>query len=242
MTPTPIDPRAPSHRRTRVNPSSGWAYAGSQRHIQAYVNTPAITNAMNRELTATFGPLAGTTITWRAPLADDRYDEPCDETFWAAIGHPELAIPAATWWPTRGPSWDAVALAHPPTGEPLVLLIEAKANLPEFTAGSFGAKNPVSVRMIQSALEHTRARLHATAPLDTWMGPHYQLANRLTWAHWLRANGVTTLFGYIVFFDDRSHVATSREDLLTEANAGFTSLGLSHPTDWYATVALPATG
>jgi hypothetical protein len=53
---------------------------------------------------------------------------------------------------------------------------------------------------------------------------------------------VPTVFAYIVFFDDRSHLATSREDLVTQANAGFTALGLKHHSDWYATVALPASG
>jgi hypothetical protein len=108
--------------------SLGWAWKGSQRQIQAYVNTDGLSQLLDAALGAAFPSLNGQRVDWRAPLATERYEEPLDETFWAAIEHPELGVEASSWWPKRGPSWDAVGLAHLPGHDPVVVLLEAKAH------------------------------------------------------------------------------------------------------------------
>jgi hypothetical protein len=150
--------------------------------------------------------LADATLHWKAPLSACRYQEPRDTTFWTTIGHPALAERAARWWPSRGgPSWDAIALASRDDDSAATLvLVEAKANVPEFTSGARGATNPESVRTIDIAPDHARAQLGATGSLDAWAGPNYQLANRLTSALFLQEHGVNTVFAHVLFSDDHS--------------------------------------
>jgi hypothetical protein len=232
--------------RRRRQHATGWAYAGSQRQIQAYVNTSALTAQLDAELRTHLPVLADTALEWKSPLSTLGYAEPRDATFWPAIGRPDLAAPAATWWPPRGgPSWDAIAIAGSGgASAETIVLVEAKANVPEFTAGARGATSPVSIELIDSALDHTWRRLGATAPLDAWAGPYYQLANRLAWALWLRDRSVDTVFAHVLFSDDRSHIPTSGADLLSAAHAGHAALGVpaSAIAGWSATIVLAATG
>jgi len=188
----------PTRKQRRVNPRTGWAFAGSQRNIQAYTNNPALTDALNRAVREAFPHIAAAEIEWRAPLAEHRYEEPRDETLWTAIRRPDLQEAAAEWWPRRGPAWDAVALADGPSDKPSVILIEAKANIPEFTGGGFAGNNENSIRMIHAALGGTLERLDSEASLTAWTGPHYQLANRLAWTLWLRDHDVDAHFGYVL--------------------------------------------
>ena len=236
------DPK-PSRRRT--HPVTGWAYAGSQRHIQAYVNTPALTTTLNVTLQNALPALADATIEWRAPLTDAQHAEPRDNTFWPAIEQPALAADAKDWWPARGgPSWDAIGIARRTNGNNTVVLIEAKANAPEFGGAPSAAKAATSVKQIAAALAATRKALKVTGSPDDWIGSHYQLANRLAWAHWLRTRDVDTVFAHILFSGDRSHIPTSPAVLRSAAHAAHTTLGVpaSALAGWAATIVLPATG
>jgi hypothetical protein len=229
--------------RHREHPSSGWAYAGSRRQIQAYVNTPSLTYLLNAAVTDAWHDLSAGQIDWRAPLATDRYQELMDSTFWTAIQRLDLKESASTWWPRRGPSWDAVGGVTLPGRDQIVLLVEAKAHIAEFAVGEFGGTKPRSIEMITAALDHTRVRLGATAPVDAWLGSHYQLANRLTWTSWLRGRGIDARYAYVLFANDRSYKPTSVEDLATAAHAGYAALGLSPPDHlWIANITLDAIG
>lgn len=88
-------------RRARQH-KTGWAYAGSQRHIQAYGNTPALRSLLDDALRERLATLADATLEWRSPLAAESYAEARDATFWPAIDQPHLAERCADWWPTRG--------------------------------------------------------------------------------------------------------------------------------------------
>jgi hypothetical protein len=228
-------------RRRRTHESTGWAYAGSQRHIQAYVNTPALIHFLDAGLKSALPTLAQAELEWRSPLAGNGYEEPRGASFWPAIARPELGRQASKWWPDRGPSWDAIAITRVREA-PTIVLVEAKANIPEFTSGAMAAKARASIEMIEHALDSARGELGANQPLSSWTGVHYQLANRIAWTRWLRAKGADAVFAYVVFYNDRSHIPATREELTSEANGGFKALGLSQSSDWYATVALPATG
>jgi hypothetical protein len=177
----------------------------------------------------------------RSPLAADRYEEPRGASFWAAIDQVELGRTASKWWPDRGPSWDAIAIARRAGKPPTIVLIEAKANVAEFTGGAMAAKAPASIDMIERALENARDALRTNKPLSVWTGAHYQLANRIAWTLWLREEGIDAVFAYVVFDDDRSHIPATRDELVSEAHGGLEALGLSRSSGLYATVALPAT-
>jgi len=56
----------------------------------------------------------------------------------------------------------------------------------EFGGKGMGATNPDSIEKIESALDGCRRALHASGSLADWLGPHYQLANRLAWTMRLR--------------------------------------------------------
>ena len=51
-------------RRARQH-TTGWAYAGSQRHIQAYVNTPALRAPLDDALRNALPTLADAAFEWR---------------------------------------------------------------------------------------------------------------------------------------------------------------------------------
>jgi hypothetical protein len=86
--------------------------------------------------------------------------------------------------------------------------------------------------MIHAALDHTRTQVKATNPPTAWLGEHYQLANCLTWTHWLRDQGIPALFAYVVFAADQSHQSADRTALIEQAEAVFAALGLSAHADW----------
>jgi hypothetical protein len=232
-----------SPRQSRQH-TTGWAYAGSQRQIQAYVNNRDLAAQLDDELRAALPPLVGSALEWRAPLASDRYIEPRDAGFWPAIDRPDLADAARDWWPARGgPSWDAIALAHHAESTPTVVLVEAKANAPELSAGAFSGTSPKSKKMIETALNEARQSLGAGASLDAWMGPHYQLANRLAWTLWLREHSVDAVFAHVLFEGDLSHIPTPASELNAAVEAAHQALGIADRplAPWAATVLLPAT-
>jgi hypothetical protein len=189
-------------------------------------------------------PLGEKTLEWRAPMATAGYAEPRDATFWPAIEKPELAKLASDWWPRGGPSWNAIAIARNAGGADTVVLVEAKANAPEFGGAPCTATSLSSIDKITAALTAAHSALGASGSPTDWLGPHYQLANRLTWTHWLRAQNVDAVFVHTVFEHDRSHVPTARSALLQAARDAHKALGVRPPSlnGWAATVALPACG
>lgn len=244
MAPDPMGAPTRAARRARQH-TTGWAYAGSQRHIQAYVNTPALRALLDDALRHALPTLADAAFEWRSPLAGDAYAEPRDATFWPAIDQPQLAERCAAWWPARGgPSWDAIALAHRPNAAPAVVLVEAKANVPELTGGDLAATSSVSLAAIRSALNEARERLGATGDVEAWTGPYYQLANRLAWTMWLRAHDVDAVFAHVLFEHDRSHQAASADELTAAVHAAHAMLGVPDRAiaGWATTVVLPGTG
>lgn len=230
--------------RRCTHPTTGWAYAGSQRQIQAYVNTPPLTTVLDTALVAALPAIEGTTIEWLSPLAATGYIEHQDASFWQAIGKPELAAPAADWWPARGgPCWDALARANRPGGAGTLVLVEAKAHVAEFGPAPCAATGNVSIAKIRAAFDSARQQLGSSASTDTWMGGYYQLANRLTWALWLRDHDVDTVFAHVLFADDRSNIPVTGNEMRDAAHQAHATLGVpaSATADWAATIVLDAT-
>jgi hypothetical protein len=166
-----------------------------------------------------------------------------DSTFWSAIQRPDRENLAEAWWPRRGPSWDAIAVVTRDQQEPVVLLVEAKAHVAEFTVGQFAGTNTRSIEMITDALNRTREKLGAVRPVDAWLGEHYQLANRLAWTHWLRERDIDARYAYVLFAEDRSHKPTTAEDLRAAADAAYTALGVDPAqAHWVSDVVLDGIG
>ena len=119
-------------------------------------------------------------ITWLSPLEGDAFAEYRDYSFLTLIGHPELGVALADFWPEQGPQWDA--LGRTDSGE--IILVEAKAHIDEMFSSGTQASGQ-SLGKIKRSLDQTVVALGAN-PLVDWSGPFCQMANRLAHLHfWL---------------------------------------------------------
>ena len=101
------------------------------------------------------------------------------------------------FWPARGPVWDGLAR----TSGGRYLLIEAKANIPEFDTTPTGASKG-SFHKIRKALDETRAFLNVHSKTD-WSECFYQYANRLAHLYFLRElNKVDAALVFVYFVGD----------------------------------------
>lgn len=146
------------------------AEKGSKRWIQVAVNDkPAILNSAILESLRLPGQ---TGIQWASPL-EPRYREHRDLAALKVIQAPPLRVGLDSFWPRRGPVWDA--LGHASTGD--LLFVEAKAHIAE-AASPRSKATPASYSLIQKSLEQVRARLAPRSRAD-WAGTFFQYANRL---------------------------------------------------------------
>ena len=136
-------------------------------------------------------------ISWRSPLENDDYAEYRDGAFLERLGCSQLKLPLAEFWPNMGPQWDA--LGRTQAGE--LVLVEAKANLPELLSSPSGA-GPDSATRIRVSLEETANAIGATPGTD-WSSRFYQYANRLAHAHFLNhRNSIPTRLVFLYFIGD----------------------------------------
>ena len=171
------------------------ATRGSQKWLQRLVNQAphVLDRAVAHELS-----LSGTDkIAWLSPMADDEYAEYQDETFLSRIGVKLERTPLASFWPTRGPRWDA--LGRTSRGEPL--LIEAKAHIPELLSTACQATG-TSLRTIRASVDRVKRAIGSRAAAD-WCGEYYQYTNRLAHLHLLRnLNQVPAFLVFVYFLND----------------------------------------
>jgi hypothetical protein len=138
-------------------------------------------------------------VTWRSPLEGDDFREYRDGAALAKAGIVNLKKPLETFWPARGPVWDAVGI----TTQNSSLFIEAKAHIAE-TASPATRASADSLKLINQSLEETR-RFYAPRAKADWSNLFYQYANRLAHHHFLtHLNGLssTLVFLYFVNADD----------------------------------------
>jgi hypothetical protein len=136
-------------------------------------------------------------IEWLSPLSSDEFAEYRDHAFLQRIGHVDLADALAAFWPARGPQWDA--LGRTDTDE--VILIEAKAHIDEMLSSGSQASKESLIR-ITDALDGTSSAIGAK-PLINWVGPLYQMANRLAHLHFFAEHGVSARLVFVCFVGDR---------------------------------------
>jgi len=171
---------------------------GSMRWIQQSVNIKqAVLDAAIRDELSLPGD---SPLEWISPVSTDEYAEYSDQEFLDRLGIKLSKTPLKSFWPERGPNWDA--LARTKTDPPTVFLVEAKAHLGELVSGGSGAKAPAAVQKISTALQQTQKYMGVSHDYD-WTATYYQYANRLAHLYLLRVlNGIDAYLVYVCFLND----------------------------------------
>ena len=196
----------------------GPAAKGSQRWLQVIANQERL--LFDRSIADSgLG-----SVEWLSPLAGDEYAEYRDDEFLRLLS---LQLPhrsLRSFWPNRGPRWDG--LARSAAGS--VLLIEAKANLPELVSSGSRASPPSAVRISHAMLE-AKPSFGAPASAD-WTSTYYQYANRLAHLHLLRACNYLDAYLVSLYFTGASdvHGPTTREEWLAPIAAVHHALQLGN--------------
>lgn len=138
-------------------------------------------------------------VTWLSPLFGDEYAEYRDEGFLQILDLQLTQRPLNTFWPARGPQWDALGLGR----DGRVILIEAKAHLAEIDSPPTQASGR-SLTLIKRSLKETADGLGAS-PREDWTEKYYQYANRLAHAYLLQnLNGIPVTLAFVNFVGDAS--------------------------------------
>lgn len=174
-------------------PSNG---KGSLKNIQLLVNSKS--SLINAQIISVFPELSKHKITWVSPLSTDNFSEYRDDDFIVRVGLDKAKINLKSFWPNQGPQWDALAK----TDKGAVILVEAKANVPEVVSPGTSA-SPASKRLITQSLEETKQYLGIKNNID-WSGTFYQYTNRLAHLYYLRSKGVKAYLVNIYFTGDKS--------------------------------------
>ena len=169
---------------------------GSLKWIQALVNQHA--DLLDRLVRESCGLEPDEAIEWVSPLSDDQYAEYRDASFLSRLGVELGRRPLREFWPRFGPQWDALGRTDGGT----VLLVEAKANIPELVSPASGAKSPTSIALIDDSLKEVQRFLGVDTGID-WTGKLYQYANRIAHLYLLRElNRIPAYLLFIYFIGD----------------------------------------
>ena len=171
------------------------ALRGSQRWLQIAVNR--CPDVIDDAISKTMGLGQDESIEWLSPLESEDFIEYRDQAFLERLEINPRHRQLSDFWPAGGPVWDGLAR----TSAGRSLLIEAKANIPEFDSSPTGASGR-SLTKIEAALEETRTFLHVRSETD-WTRCFYQYANRLAHLYFLRElNGIDATMIFIYFTGD----------------------------------------
>lgn len=190
---------------------------GSLKWIQRLANDPGA--PLDALLTAATGQ--STRLSILSPRESDDFAEYRDRAFLDLIGRGDLDVARRAFWPARGPQWDAVARG----ADGAIWLFEAKAHLDEMLSPPCAASGP-SREMIETALAQAAAALGAR-PRAAWTACFYQLANRLAWTSFLRAQGVDARLALVNIIGDADMKGPqSREEWQSALHVAFHVMGL----------------
>jgi len=217
---------------TRVD-RSGRAYAGSQRQIQTYVNHFAA--KLSSKIAEAFSDVqvGADEIEWVSPLAREQYAEYRDEDFLRAVGLSQYSSQLASFWPRRGPCWDALARYR--NG---CILVEAKSHIEEIYGGGCAASEK-SLAVIRASLVVTKQWLRVPADAD-WLGHLYQSANRYAYLYFLLEVVKVPCYLVNVYFTDDPRTPTSEDEWQNAIREVNRELRLSAETPYCRSVILPA--
>jgi hypothetical protein len=154
---------------------------GSQYHFQWYRdNDPqSLDNAISSAIKSKTSALL-----WRYPTSPATDKEPTGISFLSSTR--EIREAWVSFWPSTGtpPAWDGIAARTTQAGREWII-IEAKANHPEFCSPPSGAGTQ-SRKLICESLKKTQRYL-GVHPAFSWLGTYYQYANRLAFLYFLNA-------------------------------------------------------
>jgi len=137
-------------------------------------------------------------IDWRSPLQSDDYAEYRDGDFLRRLGIlNKMKYPLINFWPDYGPQWDALGVS-----DDEIIVVEAKANIPEMVSSGTGAKNSQSINKIRNFLGEVKKYLNIDNGID-WTGIFYQYVNRIAHLYYLREkNQIKAHLLFIYFIND----------------------------------------
>lgn len=203
---------------------------GSQLYLQDLVNnTPEYLNQLIIARGISLATYARQEPRWVSPLAKEDYKEYRDDEFLRPINLAFLYRQLHDFWPRTGPQWDALATVKGKDGTNGVIIVEAKANIPELGGPTYacGAESPKSLDKIKQSFTSVKIALGVTLDAD-WMGDYYQYANRLAHLYFLHVIcQVPTWLVYICFIGGgKVSSPSSAEGWQNELNRRRETLGL----------------
>ncbi len=198
------------------------AQRGSQRWLQIAVNR--CPEVINSTIVNELGLCSSEKIEWLSPLECDGFVEYRDEQFIKRLGESLDKRPLKDFWPNSGPRWDGLAL----TSSGCLLLLEAKANIPEFDTNPTGATG-TSLKKIKAALTETKEFLGVKSSTD-WSQCFYQYTNRLAHLYLLRKlNRLNAFLVFVYFVNDQTvRNPVSQEGWETAIALATKHLGIPH--------------
>lgn len=158
--------------------TSTFARKGSQRWLQVAVErSPETLNVPIRTALS----LAAGRIEWLSPLRAQSFQEYRDQDAMSRcrIELRHRALP--DFWPVGGPMWDGLARCDND-----VILLEAKAHIPEIVSPRTRATEPARGRIRKSMEEAQRSLSPKSLGWVDWTGTFYQYANRVAHLQFLR--------------------------------------------------------
>ncbi len=187
--------------RTITDPAA--ANRGSRKWLQVLVNyrPQLLSDAIAERLAE-----KPREIDWRSPLIEDHYAEYRDQTFLDRLAGSRYFLESSRpqsdlteFWPRFGPQWDAMAV----TDKGQIILVEAKAHIPEMVTAPTQARGESARQKIQESLGRVKAFVNSKTPVD-WSASFYQYANRLAHLYWLREmNGHDAYLVNLFLVNDR---------------------------------------
>jgi len=167
---------------------------GSLKNLQVAINKKK--KYLDAEISKVIGKQMK--IDWKSPLSSDEYAEYRDEDFLMKLGIlKRMKYPLSDFWPTNGPQWDALGV----NGDEIVL-VEAKANIPEIVSKGTKAEDSGSRKRIENSLNEVKEYLNVPDSND-WIGKFYQYTNRIAHLYYLQVkNKIKTNLLFIYFIND----------------------------------------
>jgi len=166
---------------------------GSLKNLQIAVN--AKKKYLDGEISKVIGKLLR--INWKSPLKSDDYAEYRDEDFLEKLGIlNRIKYHLKDFWPKNGPQWDALGICGNE-----VILVEAKANIPEMVSPGTKAE-PGTRKQIENSLNELKKYLDINNDIN-WTGTFYQYVNRIAHLYYLREkNQIKAHLLFIYFIND----------------------------------------
>jgi len=170
---------------------------GSLKNLQVAINVQK--KYLDAEISKVIGRQIK--IDWKSPLKKDDYAEYRDGDFLLNLGLDKLINSLKDFWPNNGPQWDALGVCGKEVIKE-VILVEAKANIPEMVSPGSAAKSPKSIKQIKDSLDEVKKYLNIKNDID-WSGTFYQYVNRIAHLYYLREkNDIKAHLLFIYFIND----------------------------------------